>query len=97
MKDVKEFHQIGLSVSDKCLMDLRTDMARAVIKQWVEDKVVVPAIVKQKVFVTGADDNYDQNDFHGTILTMIAHPTNDNPGVAPCLLDLSKVTVNDKV
>ena len=97
MKDVKEFHQIGLSVSDKRLMDLRTDMARAVTKQWAEDKVVVPVNVKRKVFVTGADDNYDQNDFHGTVLTLTAHPTNDNPGVDPPLLDLSKLTVNDKV
>ena len=78
-------------------MDLRTDMARAVTKQWAEDKVVVPVNVKRKVFVTGADDNYDQNNFHGMILTLTAHPTNDNPGVDPPLLDLSKLTVNDKV
>ena len=47
------------------------------------------------IFATGADDNFDQNDFHGKSMSLTAHPTKEKPGVDPPVLDLNNLTNND--
>jgi len=79
----------GLSVSYDRVLQLSTDIANAVIDQYEDEGVVCPTILKEGLFTTENLDNLDHNPtstsaqsaFHGTVLSMTQHVTNENVGL----------------
>ena len=83
---VKKQHSLGLSVSHDRVMDVRKQFARTVTKFWSQAGVVIPPSVPRKIFVTCSTDNCDisgRYEYHGTLYTITAHVTQDNPGECP--------------
>ncbi|MES9879344.1 MAG: hypothetical protein ABW185_00490 [Sedimenticola sp.] len=94
---IREFHQLGLTVSYDRIMDVRRRFARAVSKRFKEEGVVVPTNCKRGVFSTATTDNIDvsgRTDMHGTSITLIGHLSKDNIGTdpLPLTLDVSEDT-----
>ncbi|KAJ7384068.1 hypothetical protein OS493_024082 [Desmophyllum pertusum] len=79
---------MGLSVSYERVMSISTDAANSVCSRFEQDGVVCPPKLRGNLFTTGALDNIDHNpsattakdSFHGTAISLMQHPTNDNCG-----------------
>lgn len=94
---IREFHQLGLTVSYDRIMDVWRRFARAVSKRFKDEGVVVPTNCKHGVFSTATTDNIDvssRTDMHGTSTTLIGHLRKDNTGTdpLPLTLDVSEDT-----
>ena len=94
---IREFHQLGLTVSYARIMDVRRRFARAVSNRFKDEGVVVPTNCKRGIFSTATTDNIDvsgRTDMHGTSITLIGHLGKDNTGndPLPLTLDVSEDT-----
>ena len=56
-------------------------------RQFHEDNILVPQVLKEGIFSVMAKDNIDKNarsmitsHYHGTSLSVFQYPTKDNPG-----------------
>ena len=88
---IKQFHQLGITVSYDRIMDVRRRFALAVSKRFKDEGVVVPTNCKRGVFSTATTDNIDvsgRTDMHGTSITLIGHLEKDNRGTDPLPLTL---------
>ena len=93
-KQISNANAFGMSVSYKRVMEIKRSMAQAVVKQFVNDGVVLPTNIHKDVFVTFDVDNLDsknqsnfsQDEFHGTAISVTNHLSRDNLGVErPCV------------
>ena len=93
-KQISNANAFGMSVSYKRVMEIKRSMAQAVVKQFVNDGVVLPTNICKDVFVTFDMDNLDsknqgnfsQDEFHGTAISVTNHLSRDNLGVErPCV------------
>ena len=91
---IDKLHENGLSIPFDRMLEISSKLGETVIKQYVEEDVVCPPVVRKGLFTTAAVDNIDHNptattastSFHGTSISMFQHPSKDNPGeerVAP--------------
>jgi len=79
----------GLSVWYDRDLQLSTEEANRVIDNYENEGSVCPSTLRDKLFTTGNLDNIDRNPsstssldyFHGTVISITQHVTNDNPGV----------------
>ena len=77
------FHKHGNCVSYERVQQVRKRLAKAVSRSYQRDEIVVPTNCLKSVFHTGTTDNIDESghiEMHGTSITLIGHPTWDNPG-----------------
>lgn len=78
-----------ISVSYNRVMEVKRSMARAVMKQFSTDGLVLPTNTRSGVFVTFDVDNLDsdnqgnfsKDEFHGTAISVTNHLSWDNLGV----------------
>ena len=85
---IDTFSKMGLSISYDRVLSISTDVSNSVCSRFGEDGVVCPPRMRQDAFTTGALDNIDHNpsattakdSFHGTAISLVQHPTNENPG-----------------
>ena len=85
---IDTFNKMGLSISYDRVLSISTDVSNSVCSRFEEDGVVCPPRLRQDLFTTGALDNIDHNpsattakdSFHGTAISLVQHPTNENPG-----------------
>ena len=85
---IDTFSKMGFSISYDRVLSISTDVSNSVCSRFEEDGVVCPPRMRQDVFTTGAFDNIDHNpsattakdSFHGTAVSFVQHPTNENPG-----------------
>lgn len=86
---IENAHHLGLSVSYDRVMEVKTQVARAVCKRHTEDGIVLPTNTRLSVFTTHDVDNLDSNktgnlsrgDFHGTCITVTNHLSKENLGI----------------
>ena len=86
--------QKGLCISYDRLRNFLIHLANSILSRWTEEDLVYPIQGLKGVFLTAAGDNGDsnsrsytcRNDFHGFVLSVVFHPTKDNPGV-PTVMD----------
>lgn len=79
---------LGLCISYDRVLGISTDVANAVCDRFERDGVVCPPVLRNGLFTTAGYDNIDHNpssttsrdSFHGTAISLIQHPTNDNLG-----------------
>lgn len=85
---VDTFHSLGMCISYDRVLDISTDLANSVTALFELEEAVCPPKLKKDLFTTGEVDNIDHNpsstkssdSFHGTAITLIQHPTEDNRG-----------------
>ena len=85
---IEAFYKLGLSISYDRLLSITTDTANSVIKRYEAENTVCPAKLKDELFTTAQVDNIDHNtssttannSFHGTAISLVQHPTNQNTG-----------------
>lgn len=88
-KEINNANAFGVSVSYSRVLEMKRSMAQAVVKQFVQDGVVLPTNICSGVFVTFDVDNLDSNnqgnfsqdEFHGTAISMTNHLSWDSQGV----------------
>lgn len=93
---INRANAFGISVSYNRVMEVKRSIAQAVVKQCVQDGVVLPTNMRSGVFTIFDVDNLDshsqgnfsQNKFHGTALSVTNHLSHDNPGVERPLIQL---------
>ncbi len=86
---IETSHQLGISVSYARVMEVKTQVARAVCKRHDMDGIVLPTNLRLSVFTTHDVDNLDCNKtgnlsrgaFHGTCITATNHLSKENTGV----------------
>ena len=75
------------------VLEISGQLGETVVKQYVEDNVVCPPILRKGLFTTSALDNIDHNptvttsstSFHGKSISLFQHPSSDNEGGARIL------------
>lgn len=80
--------KLGLSISYDRLQTMLDEAAADASKLYLQEELVCPADLRRNVFTTGAADNFDHNtssttskqSLHGTVVTIMQHPTPDAPG-----------------
>ena len=85
-QQINNANAFGISVSYSRVMEVKRSMTRAVVKQFVNDGVVLPATILSEVFVTFDVDNLDghsqgnfsQDEFHRTAISVTNHLSWDN-------------------
>jgi len=85
---VDTFHKLGMCISYDRVLEISTDLANSVTALYEREEAVCPPKLKKDLFTTGEVDNIDHNpssttasdSFHGTAITLIQHPTQENPG-----------------
>ena len=88
---IREFHQLGVTLSYDRIMEIRRKFAQAVSKRFKDEGVVVPTNCKRNVFSTATTDNIDvsgRTEMHGTSITLIGHVSKGNMGIDPPTLTL---------
>ena len=96
---INVFEKLGLAITYIREQQVSKCLAAAVSEQIRTNGVVIPSDMRQNVFTTGDMDNIDQHkqsnlskvEFHGTLITLTNHVSNENPGVVMEPLDISKV------
>ena len=88
---------LGLSISYDCVLQLSTDLANAVCRQYKDD-IVCPPDLRKNVFTTSAVNNIDhipssttalaRDSFHGTIIFLTNHVSDS------CLGEHNSIHVN---
>ncbi|XP_038062580.1 uncharacterized protein LOC119733071 [Patiria miniata] len=99
---VDTFYSLGMCVSYDRLLQLSSDLANGVCKQFEADNVVCPPKMRHGLFTTAAVDNIDHNpssmtaqdSFHGTGISLMQHPSHAYTGVDRSLLLISKETTS---
>lgn len=100
---VNQMANLGISVSYKRVMQVENDLAASQCEQYKNDGVVCPSKLRMGLFTVGALDNLDHNpssttsqgSFHGTGISIIQQPTNENPGKIRCkTVSMSSTTSN---
>ena len=66
--------QHGICISYDRVLEISTQLGESVLRQFMEDGVVCPAILQNGLFTTSAVDNIDHNPF-ATTATMSCHAT----------------------
>ena len=82
------FNELGISISYDRVLQLENSMANFMCQRFQADKIVCPSHLRKGIFVAGALDNVDHNpssttaqsSFHGTGISTIQFPTQDNTG-----------------
>ena len=90
---IDKLHENGISISYDRVLEISGQLGETVVKQYVEDDVVCPPILRKGLFTTSALDNIDHNptattsstSFHGTSISLFQHPSSDNEGEARTL------------
>jgi len=85
---IDSLHDFGLCISYDRTIAISTDVANAVCTRFEMDGLVCPPQAVSGVFTTAAVDNIDHNpssttsqgSFHGTAISLLQHPTNENRG-----------------
>ncbi|CAE1303156.1 unnamed protein product [Acanthosepion pharaonis] len=83
---INKFHEHGLNISYDRVLEISGKLGETVIKQYVEEDVVFPPVLRKGLFTTAAVDNIDHNptattastSFHGTSISMFQHPSKEN-------------------
>ena len=81
-------HQKGISVSSNRITEVTSQLCRLVVQRAVDENVVCPSNLKQKLFTVTALDNIDVQstsntsaiEFQGTGITIFQCPTENNGG-----------------
>lgn len=89
-KLIEQLHDLGIAISYDRVLQLESDMALSMCKQYQANDVVCPSHLKKKLFTVGVMDNIDHDpssttatsSFHGTGISIIQLPTEDNEGTA---------------
>ena len=84
----------GLCISYDRLRNFLIHLANSILARWIKEDLVFPIQGLKGVFLTAAGDNGDTNsrsytcriDFHGFVLSLVFHPSPDNPGNINCFL-----------
>ncbi len=87
-KLITQLHDLGLSVSYDRVLQLESQLATAVCKDFKDKGAVVPAQLRRGLFTVRALDNLDHNpssttakgSFHGTAISLFQFPTSSNFG-----------------
>ena len=87
-KMIDLFNELGISISYDRVLQLENSMANSMCQRFQADKIVCPSHLCKGIFVVGALDNVDHNpssttaqsSFHGTGISIIQFPTQDNTG-----------------
>jgi len=87
-KLITQLYQLGICVSYERIMEIEDWIATSVSERFEEDGFVAPAGLRKGIFSVGALDNIDHNpssttsqsSFHGTGISILQFPTEDNPG-----------------
>ena len=82
---IEELNELGLSIPYRRVLSLTDSLCATVLKEYKEDKVVCPRILKKGEFTTGALDNLDidpssstsKGSFHGTAISLFQRKTDD--------------------
>ena len=80
-------------------MEIIKDIEYTAKKVYEDEKVVFPLTLPHGVFITCNNDNLDKtsSDFHGTAISVNAHPTLQNPGHRIPFPEIQKATDNLKL
>ena len=92
------FKVLGMAITYSREQQVSKCLAAAVSEQIRTNGIVIPSNMIKNVFTTGDMDNIDQHkqsnlskvEFHGTLITLTNHVSNENPGVGMEPLDISK-------
>ena len=87
-KMIKNFEQLGISISYDRILQLESLLTRSLCEQFKKDNIVCPQQRRKKNVTDGAIDNLDHNSssatpqgsIHGTEISIIQHPTTENQG-----------------
>ena len=82
------FYNLGVCMSYDRLMSISIQISNSVLERYERDGVVCPPKPRKGLFTSAAVDNIDHNpssttsqgSFHGTAISLVQHPTNENPG-----------------
>lgn len=85
---IEKLSSRGLCISYDRVQEIGKQLASEVCTQFERDGCVCPALMKGDLFTVGAVDNIDHNpsarnamdSFHGTAISLMQFPTQDNPG-----------------
>lgn len=85
---IEKMHQMGISVSYDCIMEIENWLATSLCARFKEDECASPACLRKGIFSVGALDNIDHNtssttsvsSFHGTGISIFQFPTESVPG-----------------
>jgi len=85
---VEMLHDNGISISYDRVLEISAQLGEAVVTKYVQDGVVCPPRLRQKLFTTSVLDNIDHNptattastSFHGTSISIFQHPSADKRG-----------------
>ena len=80
---------LGICVSYKRVLEITKNMAYTLIKQFEEEKVILPTCTRKGIFTAIAKDNIDLNStsttrsshYHGTWMSILQFTTKANPGI----------------
>ena len=80
-------HEHGLSISYDRVLEVSAQLGNAAVRKYNEEGVVCLSDLRKDLFTTAAMENIDHNptassSFHGTSISVVQHPTSDNPGQA---------------
>lgn len=86
---VDQMAKLGISSSYERVMQVENSLANSMCEQFKADGVVCPSNLRKGLFTVGALDNLDYNpssmtaqgSFHGTSISIIQHPTQENHGI----------------
>lgn len=90
-KDIVDtLHKMGISISYDHLKKITAGLANRVCSLYHSEGVVCPPSLQSEIFTTAAIDNIDHNpssttaegSFHGTAISIMQHPTEENPGIS---------------
>ena len=89
-KIIDQLNSLGITISYDRVLQLESDMALSICKQYQANNVVCPSHLRKGIVTVGAMDNLDHDpssstahsSFHGTGITIIQFPTADNAGTA---------------
>ena len=83
---IEELNELGLSIPYKRVLSITDSLRATVLKEYKEDKVVCPRVLKKDEFTTGALDNLDidpssstsKGSFHGTAISLFQRKTSQH-------------------
>ncbi|CAE1257574.1 unnamed protein product [Acanthosepion pharaonis] len=83
---IDKFHEHGLSISYDRVLEISGKLGETVIKQYDEEDVVCPTVLRKGLFTTAAVDNIDHNptattastSFHDKSISMFQRPSKEN-------------------
>ena len=83
---IEELNELGLSIPYKRVLSITDSLSATVLKEYKEDKVVCPRVLKKDEFTTGALDNLDidpssstsKGSFHGTAISLFQRKTSQH-------------------